>query len=98
MLVVITHSVNVYQLDGSYWVQYLWVFIMTFTMPLFMMISGFWFKLRELDYSLKHYLYPFLLFSVLNISLGSTMCGLSQWGGMDKRWLGNVVYMVVVHL
>ena len=74
MLVVITHSVNVYQLDGSYWVQYLWVFIMTFTMPLFMMISGFWFKPRELDYSLKHYLYPFLLFSVLNISLG-TRCG-----------------------
>lgn len=74
MLVVITHSVNVYQLDGSYWVQYLWVFIMTFTMPLFMMISGFWFKPRALDYSLKHYLYPFLLFSVLNISLGA-LCG-----------------------
>lgn len=55
MLVVMTHSINVYQLDGLYWVQYLWVFIMTFTMPLFMMISGFWFKPRTLDYSLKHY-------------------------------------------
>ena len=74
MLVVMTHSVNVYQLDGLYWVQYLWIFIMTFTMPLFMMISGFWFKPRALDYSLEHYLYPFLLFSVLNISLGA-ICG-----------------------
>lgn len=65
MLVVMPHSVNVYQLDGLYWVHYLWIFIMTFTMPLFMMISGFWFKPRALDYSLKHYLYPFLLFLYL---------------------------------
>lgn len=98
MLVVMPHSVNVYQLDGLYWVQYLWIFIMTFTMPLFMMISGFWFKPRALDYSLKHYLYPFLLFSVLNISLGAICGAISQWRGLDKRWLGNVVYMVVVHL
>lgn len=68
MLVVMTHSVNVYQLEGYDWIQYLWVFTMTYTMPLFMIISGFWYKPRKMSYSLKHYLYPCVLFSVINIS------------------------------
>ena len=70
MLVVMTHGVNIYQLEGYEWIQYLWVFIMTFTMPLFMIISGFWYKPRSNSYSLKHFLYPCLLFSAINISGG----------------------------
>ena len=67
MMVVMTHSVNVYQLDGYEWIQYFWILIMTYTMPLFMMISGFWYKQRNTKYCLKHYLYPCLVFSVINI-------------------------------
>lgn len=74
MLVVMTHSVNVYQLEGYDWIQYLWVFTMTYTMPLFMIISGFWYKPRKMSYSLKHFLYPCVLFSVINVS-GGVECG-----------------------
>lgn len=66
MQVVMTHSVNVYQIQGDYWIQYLWCFIMTYSMPLFMIISGFWYKERSVSYSIKHYLFPCALFSVIN--------------------------------
>ena len=71
MLVVITHSVNIYQLDGDYWIQFLWIPIMTFTMPTFMMISGYWYKERTFTYSIVHYLYPCILFSIVNYLIGS---------------------------
>ena len=71
MLVVITHSVNIYQLDGDYWIQFLWIPIMTFTMPAFMMISGYWYKERTFTYSIVHYLYPCILFSIVNYLIGS---------------------------
>ena len=74
MLVVMTHSVNIYQLEGYEWIQYLWVFIMTFTMPLFMIISGFWYKPRSVSYSFQHFLFPCLLFSAINLS-GGVICG-----------------------
>lgn len=71
MLVVITHSVNIYQLDGDYWIQFLWIPIMTFTMPAFMMVSGYWYRERTLKYSMVHYLYPCVLFSMVNYFVGS---------------------------
>lgn len=71
MLVVITHSVNIYQLEGERWIQFLWVFIMTFTMPAFMMVSGFWYKPRSFKYSCKSYLYPCVIFSIINFIVGS---------------------------
>lgn len=74
LLVVMTHSVNIYQIEGYDWIQYLWVFIMTFTMPLFMIISGFWYKPRSISYSLQHFLYPCLLFSAVNLC-GGAICG-----------------------
>ena len=77
MLVVMTHSVNIYQLEGYEWIQYLWVFIMTFTMPLFMIISGFWYKPRSASYSFQHFLFPCLLFSAINISGGGNLWSLS---------------------
>lgn len=70
MLVVVTHSVNIYQLLGERWIQFLWVFIMTFTMPAFMIISGFWFKKRSFLFAVKRYLYPCILFSCLNNVIG----------------------------
>ena len=71
MLVVITHSVNIYQLDGDYWIQFLWIPIMTFTMPTFMMISGYWYKERTFTYSVVRYLYPCIIFSIVNYLIGS---------------------------
>lgn len=67
MMVVMTHCINVYQLEECYWVQFLWIFIMTYSMPLFMMISGFWYKPRNSRYCVNHYLYPCVLFSVVNV-------------------------------
>ena len=84
MMVVMTHSVNVYQIDGHEWIQYFWILIMTYTMPLFMMISGFWYKQRNAKYCLKHYLYPCLVFSVINI-VGGAICGAYPEGNIPLK-------------
>lgn len=98
MMVVMTHSVNVYQLDGYEWIQYFWILIMTYTMPLFMMISGFWYKQRNTKYCLKHYLYPCLVFSVINIVGGGNLWCLSRRKHSVKNGLGYVVYLGFIHL
>lgn len=90
MQVVMTHSVNVYQIQGDNWIQYLWCFIMTYSMPLFMIISGFWYKERSVSYSIKHYLFPCVLFSVINYVGGGIIRSLSG-RNISKNRLGNVV-------
>lgn len=69
LLVVCTHSVCIYQNEG--WIEYYWVFIMTYTMPLFMLVSGFWFKKKEIKKIIIRFLWPCLLFSVVNFAWGS---------------------------
>jgi fucose 4-O-acetylase-like acetyltransferase len=92
MQVVVTHSVNVYQLNGYYWIQFLWVFIMSYTMPLFMIISGYFYKKRTFKYAIIHYLYPCILFSIINYLWGAVFWCLSQWH-FSEIGLGYVVYM-----
>ena len=70
IMVVMTHCVNVYQLQGEYWIQFYWIFIMTFTMPLFTLISGYFYKERTLRYSIERFLYPCVVFSILNYLVG----------------------------
>ena len=70
MLVVMTHSVCIYQNEGDAWLPFLWIFTMTFTMPLFTMISGFWYKPRTVSYGVKRYLFPCIIFSVVNMFWG----------------------------
>ena len=85
MMVVMTHCINVYQLENCYWVQFLWIFIMTYSMPLFMMISGFWHKPRTKRYCVNHYLYPCVLFSVVNVVWGG-YCGLYTDGKVPLKF------------
>lgn len=70
VMVVITHCVNVYQLQGERWIQFYWILIMTFTMPLFTLISGFFYKERTIRYSIERFLYPCIIFSILNYAIG----------------------------
>lgn len=85
MMVVMTHSVNPYQLEGYDWIQYLWIFIMTYTMPCFMMISGFWYKPRNSKYCLIHYLWPCLLFTFVNIFVGGVILGVFPKGNIPIK-------------
>ena len=70
IMVVLTHCIVPYQLQGDRWVQFLWIFIMTFTMPLFTLISGYFYKERTINFSIYRYLYPCIMFSILNIFIG----------------------------
>ena len=70
ILVVLTHSLNIYQLEGERWIQFLWVFIMTFTMPLFTMISGYWYKEKSMKQICILYLFPCVVFSIVNYCIG----------------------------
>nr|WP_176407310.1 acyltransferase family protein [Fibrobacter sp. UWB4] len=70
VMVVITHCVNVYQLQMEYWIQFLWIFIMTFTMPLFTLISGYFYKERSISYLIERFLYPCIIFSIVNYLVG----------------------------
>lgn len=71
LLVIITHSIVPYQMEGVSWVRYLWVLTMSFTMPAFMMVSGYWFKQKDIKSVLKRFLYPCILFSVVNYVIGN---------------------------
>lgn len=50
----------------------IYVFSMTATMPLFIIISGYFFRPLPLKCSLNRYLLPCLLFSVVNICMAKT--------------------------
>lgn len=73
ILVVLTHSLNIYQLEGERWIQFLWVFIMTFTMPLFTMISGYWYKEKSMKQICILYLFPCVVFSIVNYCIGGIL-------------------------
>lgn len=68
LMVVLTHCIVPYQSER--WVGYYWIFIMTFTMPLFTIISGFWYKKRAFGKNVKQLLYPCILFSIINFTVG----------------------------
>lgn len=70
MLVIVTHCIVPYQLAGEKWVPYLWIFIMTFTMPMFTMISGFLYKDKSLKKVILKFFYPCIIFSLLNNYMG----------------------------
>ena len=74
LFVIMTHSVCVYQYynNGEQWIEFYWVFIMTYTMPLFTMVSGYWFRKKSIKQAFKRFLWPCLLFSIVNF----------MWGGL----------------
>lgn len=66
ILVLITHSIIPYQCLGEKWVNYLWIIIMTFTMPAFAFVSEFLAKAHSFSYNVRTYLYPVIIFSIIN--------------------------------
>lgn len=61
LMVVMTHSICPYQ--SECWTGYYWILIMTFSMPLFTIISGYWYKPRTFKHVFLRFLYPCILFS-----------------------------------
>ncbi len=74
IFVVTIHSVVVYEIAGARWISYLWVFMMSFTMPLFTIISGYWYKENLFLNNTIKLLYPCILFSIINFAIGY-FCG-----------------------
>lgn len=70
MLVVMTHAVCPYQKEGGLLLQSYWVFIMTFTMPMFCLISGYWFKQQTWRHIVNRLFFPFCLFSLIIVNWG----------------------------
>lgn len=70
LLVIMTHSVCLYQ--GERWTEFYWILVMTFTMPLFTIISGFWYRPKSIKDTAIRFLYPCILFSIVNF----------LWGGL----------------
>ncbi len=70
--VVVTHCMCSYTESGNggVWCEYLWILTLTYTMPLFMIISGFFYKERSIKYLFKNYLWPCILFSFVNFIAG----------------------------
>lgn len=71
VLVILTHSVCIYQIGGGKWIEYYWVFVMTYTMPLFTLASGYWFKQKAFGKVLYRFLWPCIIFSIVNFAWGS---------------------------
>lgn len=70
LFVILTHSICVYQQNDTMWVQYYWVLIMTYTMPLFTITSGFWFKKKNIRNVCMRFLWPFIVFSIIIFAWG----------------------------
>ncbi len=70
--IVVTHCMCMYMPSNNFgkWCHYIWIFTLTYTMPLFTIISGFFYKKRTLDYLLKNYMMPCIIFSIINFVVG----------------------------
>lgn len=74
LMVVMTHSICPYQYEC--WAGYYWILIMTFSMPLFTIISGYWYRPHKLKHALLRFLHPCLLFSGMNFVGGGNSTNL----------------------
>lgn len=64
--VVIHHaSIPYVVIKGQHWTEDLYMIIMPYTMSTFTIISGYWFKSRQLSVLIKRYLFPCLLITFL---------------------------------
>ena len=66
--IVFEHTLIVY--DYPHWLELIWALFISWLMPLFTLISGYWFKQRSVKQLLEKYLYPMLLFSAINFFIG----------------------------
>lgn len=68
--ILILHSTTPYAIDGMSWLSPLLPFINLYPMTLFAIISGFWFKERSIKKLAIIFLWPCLMFTVVNGILG----------------------------
>lgn len=94
MAVIVTHSIIPYQFLQERWIGLFWILIMTFTMPLFMVISGYWYKPRSPRYALLRYLYPCILFSLINNKLGGVIPLYVEHHGTDMIKVGYTMWYI----
>lgn len=70
LCIVLLHSTMPYSKDGVLLFKYIRPFINLYPMTLFALISGYWYKDRTFKELLLLYLWPCLLFSIINNVLG----------------------------
>jgi len=71
IFVVIFHCLVPYtRVTSSSWITVLWSFVMSYTMPLFFAVSGYFYKRRTLKDNVLKYMYPCVLFSILLYAWG----------------------------
>lgn len=66
--IVLEHTLLIYGYPRS--MELLWASCISWLMPLFTVISGYWFKKRTIKELCNKYLYPMLLFSAINFIIG----------------------------
>lgn len=66
--IVLEHSLMIYGYPR--WIELFWAIFISWLMPLFTLISGFFSKEYEFKTLLKKYLYPMFLFSAVNFLVG----------------------------
>lgn len=71
MCIVLFHSTIPYQIDGCLILKYVHPLINYYSMTLFAIISGYWYKDKSFKEMALIYLWPCLLFSIINNILGS---------------------------
>lgn len=74
--------------QSSYIFDNIYIWTMTFTMPLFIVISGYFYKKHGIKHNLRKYLYPCVLISVVNL----TIAKLSPAPFMSDRPLSYLGY------
>ena len=70
LCIVLLHSIMPYAMDGMPLIKYVLPFINWYPMTIFAIISGYWYKERSFKELLLLFLWPCLLFSVINNILG----------------------------
>ena len=68
MGIVVEHSLLAYGYPRNF--EFFWSIAISWIMPLFTIISGFFFKKKSVRLLVDKYLYPMLLFSAINFVVG----------------------------
>lgn len=68
MGIVLEHSLIIYNYPRN--LELVWAGFISYLMPLFTLISGYWYKPKAVQSRIKSYLKPMLLFSGINFAVG----------------------------
>ncbi len=66
--IVVEHSLLIYGYVRE--LELIWALCISWLMPLFTLISGYWYKARSLEFLCNRFIYPVILFSAINFIIG----------------------------